>query len=293
MRKHKIRKILHGLLDLLPLIVIPVFMIYSHRHTINDYSVDTTETIVTPLYETNELNSVNDLVEGNIYHADELLISATHGTNDFLIRFLTCQSVNWSTNFDNRYEDDISIEDYKCDVDNYLDVYANGYTLNLWFTNFNAYYCMGIDEDYDETFLNCDFVIINGIDNFKEYVTDMDIFVDNFTSSDFNVYDVQVNEGVILNDTDIGSQFIYSLYNTTTKYFNTDSVFNLKDLHSWIENNMFKGNMPLGVTIVYHIVVYEFIMDIIFLIYAVLMFVVDFATDFLEYCFSWSRRGGR
>ena len=34
MRKHDVRKWLHAVLDLLPVILIPVFMIYSHRHTL-------------------------------------------------------------------------------------------------------------------------------------------------------------------------------------------------------------------------------------------------------------------
>ena len=39
MRANDARKWLHAGLDLLPLILIPVFMIYSHRHTIDSGSM--------------------------------------------------------------------------------------------------------------------------------------------------------------------------------------------------------------------------------------------------------------
>ena len=46
MRKTDVRKWIHAVLDMLPLIVIPVFMVYSHRHTIDNYSLQVEETKV-------------------------------------------------------------------------------------------------------------------------------------------------------------------------------------------------------------------------------------------------------
>ena len=64
MRKHTARHWLHAALDLLPIILIPVFMIYSHRHSM------TTQTTVDIQYkyETNDVNNYNDVITGNVYY---------------------------------------------------------------------------------------------------------------------------------------------------------------------------------------------------------------------------------
>ena len=43
MRKHSARKWLHAILDLLPVIILPIFAVYSHRHTIDSYVVTVSE----------------------------------------------------------------------------------------------------------------------------------------------------------------------------------------------------------------------------------------------------------
>ena len=43
MGKNKARHILHGVLDCLPIILIPIFMIYSQNHEINDNTLQLQE----------------------------------------------------------------------------------------------------------------------------------------------------------------------------------------------------------------------------------------------------------
>ena len=66
MRKHDVRKWLHAILDLLPVLLIPVFMIYSHRHTLTER----TEVDIQYKYQSNEVNTLDDLVVDNIYYLD-------------------------------------------------------------------------------------------------------------------------------------------------------------------------------------------------------------------------------
>lgn len=66
MRKNSPRKWLHACLDLLPVILIPVFMIYSHRHDVTqDFEVVEE---VPSYYESNEVETKEDLNINNIYY---------------------------------------------------------------------------------------------------------------------------------------------------------------------------------------------------------------------------------
>ena len=85
--------------------------------------------------------------------------------------------------------------------------------------------------------------------------------------------------------------FYNDFCNATNKYFNFDNVFTFGDIWQWFNINMFGGNAPQIAHAVYEIIVYELIMDIIFLSYAVFMFIIDFATDTLERFTGWSSRG--
>lgn len=161
MRKNDVRKWLHALLDLLPLVVIPVFMIYSHRHTIDNYTVTRQENV-----------AVYEIV------------------------------------------DDVEVLDH---------------------------------------------------------------------------WDTQT---VTYDDTDIGAQVTYSLYNTVDNYFNLNKVFNFGEIKDYFDKNIFEGNMPLAVEVVWDIIVYEFVMDLLFLIYALFMFFIDACEHLIDSCFTRSK-GGR
>lgn len=158
MRKNDVRKWLHAILDLLPLIVIPVFMIYSHRHNIDSYFISREENVA---------------------------------------------------------------------------VY--------------------VEEDGQQV---------------------------------FDYWDTEV---VTYDDTDIGSQFVYSLYDTVDNYFNLNKIFNFGEIKDYFDKNIFDGNMPIAVEVVWDIVLYEFVMDLIFLIYALFMFFIDACSHLIDGCFHRSR----
>ena len=87
------------------------------------------------------------------------------------------------------------------------------------------------------------------------------------------------------------SQFMYVTYNACDKYFNMNKVFNLSNIWQWVNNTLFGGQAPISAFIVYNVIAYEFIMDIIFLVYTVFMFIIDFAESCLDNAFYKSKRG--
>ena len=85
-----------------------------------------------------------------------------------------------------------------------------------------------------------------------------------------------------LNNTDIGSQMMYALYNPIHDYMNFNNVFNFGQIYDWLQLNIFGGTAPLSVFIVWNIVLYEFLMDLIFLLYLLFMFFIDCCTNLID-----------
>ena len=115
--------------------------------------------------------------------------------------------------------------------------------------------------------------------DYYDYTTSKKVLVQNGTET--------------LNNTDIGSQFVYALYTPIHDYFNLTQVGVFGDLYNWLQLNMFNGTAPISIFIVYHVILYEFIMDLIFLIYCVFMFVIDFTERLLDSLFDKSFGGGK
>ena len=62
MRKHSVRKFIHAILDCLPLMVIPIFAIYSQNHEINDNTLQVQENLKVDFnQQLNEITSKQDV----------------------------------------------------------------------------------------------------------------------------------------------------------------------------------------------------------------------------------------
>ena len=114
--------------------------------------------------------------------------------------------------------------------------------------------------------------------SYYEYTESQEMYIENAYTTTYD-------------DTDIMSQFMYVTYNACDKYFNMNKVFNLGNIWNWVQNTLFNGSAPLSAFIVYNVIAYEFIMDIIFLIYMVFMFLMDFAESCIDNAFYKSKRG--
>lgn len=89
-------------------------------------------------------------------------------------------------------------------------------------------------------------------------------------------------EIVTYNNTDVGSQFIYTLYRSCDEYLNFDDVLSLGSISDWIETNVFNGNAPLVYTIVWHYLDYWLILSIFWLCFDVLIYVPQIAHRWLD-----------
>lgn len=276
MRKNSPRKWVHAILDLLPLLVIPIFAIYSQRHVIDNNSVTIEKTITQyrnyKQLVVNGLPSSNSGVEhwyvdygcnislgadnSDDYGGSIFFDISDFGTHGHYYDFYTINSYSGSGFYFNVYS-----ENYRCDM--------NVFRFQVF--NLTEIFGAGNEPDVEdfESFLN------------GRYLPYGDNYIEVGTTTETITYD----------DSDIGSQFIYQMYNVTDKYFNFNQLFNMGSVYDWLNTNMFGGNAPLIVPIVWNIIVYELFMDIIFLFYAVFMFIVDFATNMVDSFLHKSSKG--
>lgn len=304
MRKHDVRKWLHAILDLLPVIIIPVFMIYSHRHTIDNYSITRDE----PL----EKNFYQGVINGRPSSLDGW-------SSDFP------QTISQSGSYLSRVDDssivtslDIFINDsdicyfsyfvdFNEDIDVTTSIAINGNDLFI-LDEESIFYDDGLHkfsyifENDSGSLIDCDYISFlyfrtSTIEiRFCELFNLTQIFgsgneptkdvFESYLTKDY--YDFGNNSVVVgthqvtYDDTDIGSQMFYCLYNSVDKYFNMGNVFNMTGVYDWFVLNIFGGNAPLSMYVVWNIVLYEFVMDLMFLLYGLFMWFIDMVEKLME-----------
>ena len=287
----KISKLFHWLyacVMLLPLVVAPVYAIFMHRHNVTNYEVQTGGYEVTEKYTTNEVNDFGDLVVGNIYHIDYFYITDSSLDMDsvFTINILKALNVYLGSNgtlveYDINYYDS-SVDN--CIVFGFEFINSSEYfLLDTYFSNTHGYAEVFSDYVEELEIVDIDFYIpdSNSLASFVHFCTYVD-FGGTISSSDFQVYDYQYNEGLTYNDTDIGSQFVYSIYLPLNKYFNVTSFLGLNNLYSWINTNVFSGTAPLGFNIFYMLLSYWLLVSIFWLVFDVVMYVPNLAHRWLD-----------
>lgn len=318
MRKHCIRKWIHAICDLLPLLVIPIFAIYSHRHTIDNYSVTKEEPFEVSAFQYFYNGLPYDLDgyeedEGSLYlqngyiFCDNVLsdnFSFDYFLND-ISSFHAGDIFYFTFNVAPTYDD---YDDFDQEFFVYFGFSSDTLTFNLHKSS-DLYFDSFVSTDfYNDKDINigCGTRSRIGFKYFQLFnLTEIFGSGNEPTADVFNSYLVQNyydygnntlsfgTHSVTYNDTDIGSQMIYTLYNTCDKYFNFNHVGVFNDLYGWFETNLFNGNVPLSFTIVWNVILFEFVMDLIFLTYMVFMFVIDFTEHLIDGFFDKAYRGGR
>lgn len=292
MRKNSVRKWLHAILDFLPLLVIPIFAIYTRNENYNsNIEIEVQEKVSIDF---------NQLLNYESYSASSTIAGMTYTNNQngtYSVSGTSTQNANknilWYTNFKLNH-----IYILKGTPSNgswstyYMFLAGYGYDLGNG-TRFKASTTNGA---------NLQIGIVSGTYSsliFKPQLYDLtqmygegnEPSIQEFNTiftNDLYPYTISQKELVdkpnptTYNDTDIGSQFVYTLYNATDKYFNCTNLFNLEQVWNWVQLNLFSGTAPLMVYVVWQVIVYEFFMDLIFLLYSVFMFIIDFATNTLE-----------
>lgn len=298
----KISKLFHWLyfsVMALPLIVAPIFAIYSHRH---DLTTGTPTLVTQYKYSTNDVNSLDDLVEGNAYFLDYTYISPNYTG--------TIQLDSYSTDFVDFYIDanqrgvlclDGSFINYRqsaptsshgiypyevvnfglCTQDNvgsnrlYLGFGKLSYTLTT-----SSLYVFDYGENYSTStntyFVSCKigFVYHSDIILSSNIVPYIYRLPDNFNSI--------VDASIDYQDSDIMSVFVNNYAEAINKYFNFDNAFNFGELYDWMNLTFFNGTAGLGFFIFWHLLIYWLLISIIWLVFDVLMYVPQLVHRWLD-----------
>ena len=142
----------------------------------------------------------------------------------------------------------------------------------------------------DYIYIENNIIQCNDYEHLVSYIENLDGDIDYnvFSYTDFNVIEsVQVNDST----SSVTDVFVDNFTNTVNTKFNFAQMFNFNDIWSWLNTNLFNNiSSPLAYAI-YNIIIYEFLMDILFIIYGVFMFIIDFCECLLEKPFDKVKRG--
>lgn len=242
----KLNKLFHWLyfcVMALPLVVAPIFAIYSHRHTLTEQ----TSVEIQYKYQTNVLdNTFSNMVNGNIYKFE---------VNDEF----------WNVfDYDYGFYCDFVAFEYDSNFLTFED--ENG--LLLLYIDDNGNLCVSYDDGYPQIMsLMYEPIYISSFnwDSLLYYENHIEI-----SSSDYLPIDsVTVNDS----SSDIMSVFVNNYAEAINKYFNYDNAFNFGGLYTWLNTNFFSGNAPLGFFIFWHLLIYWLLTSLLWLIFDVLMYV--------------------
>lgn len=294
MRKNTARHWLHAILDLLPVLVIPIFALQVRSDNgfepisieyNQDKVVDFNQQLK-PQYITNNpsfmtytydsaTNSYNMVVtnSGEVYQTGLRLSSSV----SYYIEHIYLMS----------FESDDNVTFYSGinQTNTPITLYGSRYAYRLQISSSNTRGLVGLINPGSasiKNFMFFDLTQMFGAGNEPSVFEFFDYFQEDY-------YDWTLSQKVLVtdfvktyNDTDVGSQTIYTLYRTVDNYFNLSNVFNLKNVYQWFVVNIFGGQAPLSIYIVWNIVLYEFVMDLLFLLYGLFMWFIDMCKRLME-----------
>lgn len=271
MRKHDVRKWLHAILDLLPVILIPVFMIYSHRHDVTER----TDVEVTYKYQSNEVNTLDDLVEGNIYQfncVNKGFDEMSSNQDMIFFELLTPLQIN-----DERlvFSEALYITEF---TSNTFLQFFHDVNDNCEINVFGSYEQF-LDFEYTTQYIYSGQFLNNCYIRLLEY----DLYLPN-TYIYYSYTDYNVIENVEINDTksSVMNVFMDDFNNSIDKYFNMGNVFNLGGVYEWFNTNIFSGNAPTIIYSIWNIALYELVMDLLFLLYGLFMWFIDIVENIMN-----------
>lgn len=251
----KLNKLFHWLyfcVMALPLVVAPIFAIYSHRHTLTEQ----TTVDIQYKYQSNEVNNFDDLIEGNVYNLD--LNNANYDLIDFSFVLVSgeiyCESISY-----------IEMDEYYVGYRTPYNLYKEDVFGSLSFLRYDDLSILGyFDFDYISSY--------NAVIQLL-HINEFGSFTD--VASLFSYTDYNEVESVTVNDSssDIMSVFVNNYAEVINKYFNYDNAFNFGGLYTWLNTNFFSGNAPLGFFIFWHLLIYWLLTSLLWLIFDVLMYV--------------------
>lgn len=297
----KLSKLFHWLyasLMFLPLLVIPIFAIYTRNES------NTFENNIELQVEQNKVVDFNQyvLMEDNT-RSDSVWSITTDSNNYAEVSFTSIPSNLyprlWISNNNFNLGDKIYIKTNT--ITTYSKIGVRGHkadnTLD-YITWYNRVVSLNADYDYIDMYVS--FLTDSDAFNFSSYfnlfnftqmfgvgneptIEQFNTWYDSFYS--YNTGEKQLlKTGVYetLNNTDIGSQFLYSVYQPINDYFNIKDWMNLGGLYDWFLLNIFNGSNSIVIPIVFNLMVYWLAVSFIWLIFDVLMYVPNMIHKMLD-----------
>lgn len=267
----------------LPLVVAPVFALYTtNKNATFNYEVTTDKEAVVNFNQYLNFDSnvsSTSWISGTYSVNDNQLFVDVDASSSTISRRVMYLNLNVVPN--HKYYcravgtfEDLFLYDATSSVAfnfNTVNSFTESYTFQL-----NYYKLGGLDSSVSYDFYLCVFDLTQMFGVGVE--PNIDLF-NTYFPNDYYYYntgtDVLITSypNVTYNDTDVGSQFIYSMYNCVDKYFNYDRVFNFGSLYSWLQLNFFSGQAPLGFFIFWHLLEYWLLTSLLWLLFDVLIYV--------------------
>lgn len=202
----KISKLFHWLYAFLMFLPIVLFIPNAFYYGFNEHATNSETTTINYKYQSNEVNDIDtDLVQYNIYYFDKLNFTAT---SDYSMDFniITTEIFLYTSN--NNSIEEIYVSEYDCNVDNFINVISDDYSIYLYFSNSNGYSFISL-ENASLDLRNC----IIQVNNVSALVTWYNYFggLGNFPKyTDYNVI-----ENVEINTNDAISNKMYQAWQST------------------------------------------------------------------------------
>ena len=295
MRKHSVRKFIHAVLDCLPLIVIPIFAIYSQNHEINDNTLQVQENLkvdFNQLYKSVTVSSTTLGITRTPINGNGVNLNGTLSQDNAYIN-VSSQQINIYAG--HKYAFTGATAWKQINANNMIHIQYSG---SLAYINTDGVYTASVDSnpyiyvlansngqtyDYDFYFSLFDLTQMFGSGNeptYNEFITYFPNSYYEYTESQ-EMY-IENAYTTTYDDTDIMSQFMYQEYNFMDKYLGIYKYQPFAGIYSWIQNTFFNANAPLVFTIFYQWFAYWLFVSLCWLVFDVLIYVPMVAHRWLD-----------
>lgn len=274
MTEKKMRKWLKTFIMLLPVVMVALFGVHLHRHDIpNEITIGDPNEVINVDYN---------------YSFDE---------KTFEIENFVTESLQLSVNPSTLFQSNLVIEDEFQELISIFNIGNCSYgsevvEIYVDFANENIYYDdSGVISMRKPQFLgNTDFILESYTDDFPLYFISFKLVTDYFRDDvvvEFSFYDVLQNYSSL----DVYTDYIvydepleiigYEFNNYLDQFYKFD-IFNLTDFYDWSVKTFFDGTAPLYYKPVFSILVYEFVIELLFLMFSFITFIIRFAQKWID-----------
>ena len=307
----KVSKLFHWLyasVMSLPLLVAPIFAIYSHRHTIDSYEVTRNKYQVVDfnqLQQNNYFNSNNTYNNVNSILNNYSELDYQFTANNF--RGGIVGQWHFGNTIDNKYLIQVCLKTSA--PQNTINLYSFGAYLSVFNIQSNDYQVlqgivkptsdMGTDilrdvielqdwrnDSWDVIYIKY-FNVFNltqmfGNGNEPTIAEFNEIFPNDYYNYTTSKKILIQNGTETLNNTDIGSQFVYAMYKPLHDYFDFNQFLGIGNLYNWFQLEVFNGTAPLGFYLFWEYLIYWLLVSLAWLIFDIAIYVPKLAHRWLD-----------